>query len=136
MGLTRLWAGARAANPATHHFPVSIPYHGCALNITVQSYLDQLDFGMVACCQTVPDAQRIAVSLAVFQYGHLECARTEVDHVLRRCASHYGGRDKLSFVRVGTLDDPSAVAPDVHNLDASVDRAHRLALGLQQPVGP
>ena len=85
MGLTRLWTGARAANylspffnvaisnvpgprqamycvgaPATHYFPVSIPYHGCALNITVQSYLDQLDFGLVACSETVPDAQRIA----------------------------------------------------------------------------
>ena len=46
--------------PATHYFPVSIPYHGCALNITVQSYLDQLDFGVVACSETVPDAQRIA----------------------------------------------------------------------------
>src|SRR5271157_2116380 len=85
IGLTRLWAGARAANylwpffntvisnvpgprqtmycvgaPATHYFPVSIPYHGCALNITVQSYLDQLDFGLIACSETVPDAQRIA----------------------------------------------------------------------------
>ena len=84
-GLVRLWAGARASNyvgplfntvisnvpgprqtmycvgaPATHYFPVSIPYHGCALNITVQSYLDQLDFGLVACSETVPDAQRIA----------------------------------------------------------------------------
>ncbi len=46
--------------PATHYFPVSIPYHGCALNITVQSYLDQLDFGLIACSETVPDAQRIA----------------------------------------------------------------------------
>src|SRR5208282_5461314 len=83
--LTRLWAGARAANyllpffnvaisnvpgpkqtmycvgaPATHYFPVSIPYHGCALNITVQSYLDQLDFGLIACSETVPGAQSIA----------------------------------------------------------------------------
>ncbi len=89
MGLTRLWAGARAANylwpffntvvsnvpgprqtmycvgaPATHYFPVSIPYHGCALNITVQSYLDQLDFGLIACSETVPDAQRIADYIA------------------------------------------------------------------------
>jgi hypothetical protein len=84
-GLARLWAGARASNymwpffnvvvsnvpgprqtmycagaSATHYFPVSIPYHGCALNITVQSYLDQLDFGLIACSETVPDAQRIA----------------------------------------------------------------------------
>ncbi len=46
--------------PATHYFPVSIAYHGCVLNITVQSYLDQLDFGLVACSETLPDAQRIA----------------------------------------------------------------------------
>ena len=49
-----------AGAPATHCFPISIPYHGCALNITVHSYLDQLDFGLIACRETVPDAQRIA----------------------------------------------------------------------------
>ncbi len=85
IGLTRLWVGARAANylrpvfntlvsnvpgprqtvycvgaPAIHYFPVSIPYHGCALNMTVHSYLDQLDFGLIACSEAVPDVQRIA----------------------------------------------------------------------------
>ena len=84
-GLARLWGHARASNylgpffnivisnvpgprqtmycagaPATHSFPVSVPYHGCALNITAQSYLDQLDFGLIACSETVPQAQRIA----------------------------------------------------------------------------
>lgn len=28
--------------------------------------------------------------------------------------SHYGGVDAIRFVRVGTLDDPHAVKPDVH----------------------
>jgi hypothetical protein len=28
--------------------------------------------------------------------------------------SHYGGLQVLSFVRAGTLDDPSALQPDVH----------------------
>ena len=85
MGIARLWAGAKAANyawpfanlvvsnvpgprepfycvgaKATHYFPVSIPYHGGALNVTVQSYLDTLDFGLIACSETVPDAQAIA----------------------------------------------------------------------------
>lgn len=32
-----------------HFYPVSIPYHGSALNITVQSYAGQLDFGITAC---------------------------------------------------------------------------------------
>jgi diacylglycerol O-acyltransferase len=38
-------AGARM----THYHPVSIPYHGMALNITVQSYAGSLDFGITAC---------------------------------------------------------------------------------------
>jgi diacylglycerol O-acyltransferase len=89
IGLAKLWGLTRASNylrpffntvisnipgprqtmycagaSATHYFPVSIPYHGCALNITVQSYLDQLDFGLIACSETVPDAQRIADHIA------------------------------------------------------------------------
>lgn len=42
-------------------------------------------------------------------------------HHIHRCAacetalwSNYGGLTKLRFVRVGTLDDPAAIAPDVH----------------------
>ena len=42
-------------------------------------------------------------------------------HDIHRCPacqtalwSHYGGRNALRFVRVGTLDDPSALTPDVH----------------------
>jgi hypothetical protein len=50
--------------PAEHYFPVSIPYHNAALNITVQSYLDSLDFGLVACRKTVPDVQTIADFIA------------------------------------------------------------------------
>ena len=38
-------AGARML----HYYPVSIPYHGTALNITVQSYAGQLEFGLTAC---------------------------------------------------------------------------------------
>ncbi|GAA5233651.1 wax ester/triacylglycerol synthase family O-acyltransferase [Verticiella sediminum] len=38
-------AGARMK----HFYPVSIPYHGTALNITVQSYDGSLDFGFTAC---------------------------------------------------------------------------------------
>jgi hypothetical protein len=42
-------------------------------------------------------------------------------HRIFRCAdcgtavwSEYGGRAALRFVRVGTLDDPAALSPDVH----------------------
>lgn len=40
-------------------YPVSIPVHGIALNITVQSYMDKLDFGITADRKAVPDADRL-----------------------------------------------------------------------------
>jgi WS/DGAT/MGAT family acyltransferase len=44
-------AGARLL----HYYPVSTIVDGQGLNITVQSYLDSLDFGLVACRELVPD---------------------------------------------------------------------------------
>jgi hypothetical protein len=42
-------------------------------------------------------------------------------HVIHRCPdcgtalwSNYGGREEVRFVRVGTLEDPAALSPDVH----------------------
>jgi len=45
-------------------YPVSIPTHGCALNITVQSYLDELDFRIAADRRAVPDAVRLLALIA------------------------------------------------------------------------
>ena len=42
-------AGARMV----HYYPVSIPYHGTGLNITVQSYAGLLEFGLTACRRVV-----------------------------------------------------------------------------------
>jgi WS/DGAT/MGAT family acyltransferase len=41
-------------------YPVSIPAHGCALNFTVQSYLENLDFGVTADRRAVPDIDALA----------------------------------------------------------------------------
>ena len=38
-----------------HFYPVSMIVDGQGLNITVQSYLDTLDFGLVSCRELVPD---------------------------------------------------------------------------------
>jgi len=38
-----------AGGRMVHYYPVSIPYHGSALNITVQSYAGLLDLGITAC---------------------------------------------------------------------------------------
>ncbi|HEX3549219.1 MAG TPA: wax ester/triacylglycerol synthase family O-acyltransferase [Candidatus Elarobacter sp.] len=49
-------AGARIE----HVFPMSIPVHGQALNITVNGYVDGLDFGLIAGANVVPDVEAIA----------------------------------------------------------------------------
>jgi WS/DGAT/MGAT family acyltransferase len=46
-------------------YPVSIPAHGMALNITVQSYVDNLDFGLTADRRAVPDVDVLADYLQV-----------------------------------------------------------------------
>jgi WS/DGAT/MGAT family acyltransferase len=47
-------------------YPLSIVVHGVALNITVQSYMGQLCFGLIACRRAMPDVKDLA--------GHLERA--------------------------------------------------------------
>lgn len=54
-------AGARIASM----YPCSIPFHGQALNITVESYCDRLDVGLIACRAAVPDVAQIGDRLAV-----------------------------------------------------------------------
>jgi diacylglycerol O-acyltransferase / wax synthase len=41
------------------HYPVSIPAHGMALNITVQSYQDRLDFSLTACRDALADGAKL-----------------------------------------------------------------------------
>lgn len=42
-------------------YPVSIPLHGMALNITLQSYVDKINVGFIGCRDAVPHLQRLAV---------------------------------------------------------------------------
>jgi WS/DGAT/MGAT family acyltransferase len=50
---TLYMAGARMA----HYIPVSIPYHGVGLNITVQSYGGAMEFGITACRRVLSQAE-------------------------------------------------------------------------------
>ncbi|HEV2642359.1 MAG TPA: wax ester/triacylglycerol synthase domain-containing protein, partial [Candidatus Elarobacter sp.] len=42
-----------------HVYPMSIPVHGQALNITVHGYVDGLDFGLMAAANVIPDVTRL-----------------------------------------------------------------------------
>lgn len=52
---TLYWNGARV----TGSYPVSIPIDGAALNMTMTSYVDSLEFGITGCRRTLPHMQRL-----------------------------------------------------------------------------
>jgi len=54
--ITLYFAGAKQVST----YPVSIPYHGMALNITLQSYNGWLDFGVISCQKLLPDIHELA----------------------------------------------------------------------------
>lgn len=55
-------------------YPLSIPYHGQALNITISRYVDNLEFGLTGCRRRVPHLQRLLV--------HLEDSLSELEAAL------------------------------------------------------
>lgn len=61
------WNGARLQGM----YPLSIPYDGQALNITITSYADNLQFGLTGCRRNVPHLQRLL--------GHLEESLAELE---------------------------------------------------------
>jgi hypothetical protein len=54
-------AGARMLT----NYPCSIVTHGLGLNITVQSYDQSLDFGLMADARALPDVRKLADAIAV-----------------------------------------------------------------------
>lgn len=44
-------------------YPVSVPMHGVALNITCTTYAEQIDFGLTGCRRSVPHLQRLLTDL-------------------------------------------------------------------------
>ena len=53
------WNGARLRGM----YPLSIPSHGQALNITLTSYAGELNFGLIGCRRSVPSLQRLLTHL-------------------------------------------------------------------------
>jgi WS/DGAT/MGAT family acyltransferase len=54
-----------------HNYPLSIPFDGQAVNITITSTADTLDFGLVGCRRSVPHLTRMI--------GHLDTGLTELE---------------------------------------------------------
>jgi diacylglycerol O-acyltransferase len=54
-------------------YPLSIPFDGQALNITVTSYVDHLEFGLTGCRRSAPHLQRLL--------SHLETALADLERI-------------------------------------------------------
>ncbi|MFO0461351.1 MAG: WS/DGAT domain-containing protein, partial [Burkholderiales bacterium] len=67
------------------YWPVSIPVHSMALNVTVQSYAGSLDFGLIACRRAVPDVDDIAARIGA-AFDALESAGAPPKRAPRRPA--------------------------------------------------
>ena len=77
---TMYWNGARLEGI----YPASIPFHGFAVNITLVSYAQSLDFGIVACRRSVPHVQRLI--------DYIEEALVELEDVAGMRATASTGR--------------------------------------------
>ena len=64
----------------TDYYPLSIVVHGIALNITVQSHVDQLCFGLIACRRAVPDVHELG--------NHLQRAMATLRALVAAAAAH------------------------------------------------
>jgi diacylglycerol O-acyltransferase len=74
--------------------------HGLALNITLISYLDQLDFGLIACRETVPDIEKLT-GYIVEEFEELKHA-VEQRHAKAAPPGEKRGTKREQKVAVGT----------------------------------
>jgi WS/DGAT/MGAT family acyltransferase len=93
------FAGAKLAG----FYPVSIPAHGVALNMTVQSYNGALEVGLTACRRAMPDVTDLA------------------DHVVQEFEMLRGLIDALAVVV------PAAVVTDAAPVHAAAPQARKVS---------
>ncbi|CAD5108436.1 WS/DGAT/MGAT family O-acyltransferase [Zestomonas carbonaria] len=69
------FAGAKVVS----YYPVSIPCHGMALNVTVASYNGRLDYGLIACRRALPDLNELGDHLLAEHRLLLELANAQAE---------------------------------------------------------
>jgi WS/DGAT/MGAT family acyltransferase len=78
-------AGARMLT----NYPTSIVVHGVALNITVQTYNESLEFGLIACGEAMPEVAELArhIQAAFEEFANLP-ASVEAEHPVESKQAH------------------------------------------------
>src|SRR6201993_5392162 len=111
-----------------HIFPVSISTHGIALNITVQSYRDQLDFGFIAGANIIPHVQ-VLCDMLPEEFDALEAAFAPPAADVKGAADEgsCADRDAPALVRPGERDSHGLLRGGPDNRQATDGALPRLA---------
>lgn len=91
-----------------HYHPLSLVTHGLGLNITVQSYRDTLDFGLISCAKLLPDLAELRDDL-LGSFEELrravlgEDAETPAADTVRDLSRHRAGRSAPASAKARRL---------------------------------
>jgi len=96
---TMYWNGARLDGS----YPASIVTEGVALNITLVSYDQNVDFGIMACRRSIPQAQRII--------DYMEDALTELEDAAGLVSAKTAAKPKRSAKATGKAKSKAKAAP-------------------------
>lgn len=99
-----------------HIFPVSIPADGVGINLTVQSYRDNVEFGVIVDREAVPDVEHFADGLGRALDELVEAAKTrasEAEAIAARVAARPmpvlgAGRIKATVDEIASRKGPDA----------------------------
>jgi diacylglycerol O-acyltransferase / wax synthase len=94
-------AGARMH----HWFPVSLIQDGAGLNITVHSYMDSLDFGLVSCRELVPELWAII--------DYLDSAMRELLNAAVKDPAELGARNRTETRSLRLIDPTYPPTPEL-----------------------
>lgn len=129
-------AGARMLT----NYPTSVVVHGMALNITVQSYDQSLDFGLMADAKAMPDVRQLADAITV-AFDDVRALGEDGDETppvnVRKVARKAIGRalDSAVDTAVGFVPRPlgrAARAVSRRTLKAATDMAYEVVPALAQ----
>ena len=122
-------AGARMLS----NHPTSIVVHGLALNITVQSYNQQLDFGLMADAAAMPDVRELAEAIRIAFDDVMALplpGETESDEALPPGPLQRTAQSLTGAVQGAISDTVQAVTRRVMNTaTATAERASAAAMG-------
>jgi hypothetical protein len=96
------------------NYPLSVLVDGQALNITVVSYVDSVDFGLMACRDTLPDVDRLAEYIG----DAFETLRTAAARDAKRSARKAARKAASSSNGTAAPDGPEAPKQTAKAADA------------------